>query len=168
MGADFPGTAARPVFASRSMVALLALLGGLLVSTRWLTLNIRPSVAYGFYLTVAVPAHLERGMLVTLWPPVVIRPWHPWYQRLLKPIAAVAGDEVCVLDEGLWIRGEPYGPVLTEAHGKALPRLRGCFDVEPGQVFVATKTRRTLDGRYFNTIPISSITAMAMPLWTWR
>jgi conjugative transfer signal peptidase TraF len=153
---------------TRSTVALLVLLGVLGVSTRWLTLNIQPSVPYGFYLTGAAPAHVERGMLVTLWPPAVIHPWHPWYQRLLKPIAGIPGDEVCILDEGLWINDEPYGPVLTEAHGKPLPRLRGCFEVEPGQVFVATKTTRTLDGRYMGAIPIDSIAALAQPLWTWR
>jgi conjugative transfer signal peptidase TraF len=153
---------------SRSTVALLAVLGGLFVSTRWLTLNIRPSVPYGLYVTVAVPPVLERGMLVTLWPPAVTRPWHPWYQRLLKPIAGLPGDEVCILDEGLWVDDEPYGPVLTEAHGKVLPRLRGCFTIEPGQVFVATKTTRTLDGRYFGTVPISRITALAHPLVVWH
>jgi conjugative transfer signal peptidase TraF len=152
----------------RRTVALLVVLGGLLLSTRWLTLNIQPSVPYGLYLTGAVPAHVERGMLVTVWPPAVIHPWHPWYQRLLKPIAGIPGDQVCILDEGLWVNDEPYGPVLTEAHGKPLPRLRGCFAVEPGQVFVATKTRRTLDGRYFGTLPISRITALATPLWVWQ
>jgi conjugative transfer signal peptidase TraF len=158
----------RQSFASRSTVALLVLLGGFGVSTRWLTLNIQPSVPYGLYRTVALPAHLERGMLVTLWPPAVTHPWHPWYQRLLKPIAGLPGDQVCIVDEGLWINDEPYGPVLTEAHGKTLPRLRGCFAVPEHEVFLATKTRRTLDGRYFNTIPTANITALAQPLWTWR
>lgn len=149
-------------------MAVLAVLGGLFASTRWLTFNIQPSVPYGLYRTVAVPARLERGMLVILWPPAATRPWHPWYQRLLKPIAGVPGDQVCILSVGLWISGEPYGPVLTEAHGKPLPRLRGCFAIDAGYVFVATKTRRTLDSRYFGAIPISSITALAKPLWTWQ
>jgi type IV secretory pathway protease TraF len=158
----------RQACTSGSTVALLIMLGGLFLSTRWLTLNIQPSVPYGLYRTVALPMRLEHGMLVTLWPPAVTHPWHPWYQRFLKPIAGLPGDQVCILDAGLWINGEPYGPVLQEAHGKALPRLRGCFSVPEHAVFLATKTQRTLDSRYTGCLPMTSLTARAVALWTWR
>lgn len=156
------------VWTCRSTVTLLVVLAGLVVSTRWYTLNTQPSVPYGFYRLGAVPSRLERGMLVVLWPPAVTFPWHPWWQRLLKPIAALPGDQVCILSVGMWINGEPYGPVLTEAHSKALPRLRGCHDVEEGTVVLATKTVRTLDSRYMGSIPVADLTAQALPLWTWR
>lgn len=153
---------------SPSTLLLVAALGALLLSTRWVTFNAQGSVPYGFYRLVAVPSRLERGMLVILWPPRVTSPWHPWWLRMLKPIAALPGDQVCILSAGLWVNGEPYGPVLTEAHGKALPRLRGCFAVHDGEVLLATQTVRTLDGRYFGVVPVSALTAQALPLWTWR
>lgn len=152
----------------RSTLTLLLVMVGLLVSTHWLTFNVEGSVPYGLYRRQALPARLERGMLVVLWPPAVTRHWHAWWQSMLKPIAALPGDQVCILSVGLWINGEPYGRVLTEAYGKQLPRLRGCYDVPEGHVFLATKTIRTLDGRYFNSVPMTDLTAQAIPLWTWR
>jgi type IV secretory pathway protease TraF len=149
-------------------VLLLAVLGSLLLATRWLVLNVEPSVPTGLYRKVTLPASLTRGMLVILPVPPAVWPWHARRFDFVKPIAAIAGDQVCVLSAGLWINGEPYGPVYTEAHGVALPRLRGCFEIDTGYVFLATKTFHTLDSRYFHSIPIHNIKAMVVPLWTWQ
>jgi len=151
-----------------STVLLLLVLGGLLLGTRWLKFNVQPSVPYGLYRVVALPARLERGMLVLLPPPAVTYPWHAWWLDLLKPIAALPGDQVCILSAGLWISGEPYGLVYAYAHGKALPRLRGCFVVQEGQVFLASKGGRSLDSRYFGSVAVTGLTAQAVPLWIWR
>ena len=150
-----------------STVLLLLVLGGLLLGTRWLKVNVQPSVPYGLYRVVALPARLERGMLALLPPPAVTYPWHVWWLALAKPIAAIQGDQVCILSAGLWINGEPYGVVYQEAYGKGLPRLRGCFAVPEGKVFVASKNARSLDSRYFGPITITDLRARLVPLWTW-
>jgi type IV secretory pathway protease TraF len=98
--------------------------------------------------------------------PASVRAWQ--WRPLLKPVAAIAGDAVCFCDEGLWIAGQWYGPILAAARGKALPQLRGCVELRPGQVFLASQTPRTLDGRYFGVVAVQDLTAQAMPLWTWR
>jgi type IV secretory pathway protease TraF len=152
----------------RSTVVLVLILGGLLVSTRFLVLNIEPSVPLGLYRLGAVPAHLTKGMLVRLHAPPVMAPWHARWLDLLKPIAALPGDQVCVLSVGLWINGEPYGKVYAEAHGKQLPRIRGCWVVPEGSVFLGTKTVGTIDSRYFGSVPVTDLTASARPVWTWR
>jgi type IV secretory pathway protease TraF len=151
-----------------STVLLLAGLGSLLFATRWFVLNVEPSVPTGLYRKVALPDSLARGMLVILPVPSAVWPWHVRRFDFMKPIGGIAGDQVCVLSAGLWINGEPYGPVYTKANGLAFPRLRGCFVVAEGTVFLATKTFHTLDSRYFGAVPIASLKAMALPLWLGR
>jgi type IV secretory pathway protease TraF len=115
------------------------------------------------------------GTLVVLPVPVSMRPWHSRWLPLLKPVAAVAGDQVCAEGIFLLVRSkvgdEWYAEVYREAHGHRLPQLLAdgaCLTVEDGTVFLASKTRRSLDGRYFGLTPIATLTAVARPLLTWR
>jgi conjugative transfer signal peptidase TraF len=138
------------------------------VSTRWVRLNLSPSVPQGVYRLAAVSTPLARGTLVVLPVPVAVRSWHSRWQPLLKPIAAIAGDAVCVQQGSLWVEGQWYGPVYDEAGGQVLPRLDGCHLVPEGAVFLASPRPRSLDGRYFGMTRIAALTARAVPLWTWR
>ena len=138
------------------------------VSTRWVRLNLSPSVPRGVYRLAAVSPPLARGTLVVLPVPRAVRRWHSRWQPLLKPIAALAGDLVCAQADGLWIVGQAYGPVYPEAGGAPLPRLQGCVRVPAGAVFLASPAPRSLDGRYFGMTPVATITAQATPLLTWR
>jgi type IV secretory pathway protease TraF len=146
-------------------------LGGLVlaavVSTRWVRLNLSPSVPRGVYRLASISPPLARGTLVVLPVPAAVRPWHSRWAPLLKPVAAVAGDEVCTWEAGLWVQGQWYGPVYQEAGGAPLPRLRGCLRLEPGEVFLASQAPRSLDGRYFCPTPVAALTAQALPLLTW-
>jgi conjugative transfer signal peptidase TraF len=136
------------------------------VSTRWVRLNLSPSVPYGLYLLRPVPAPLARGTLVLLPVPVAVRAWQ--WRPLLKPVAAIAGDEVCIHDSGLWIAGQWYGEVYSEAHGKGLPHQGGCQVVPEGAVFLASTQPKSLDGRYFGMTPTATLMARAVPLLIWR
>jgi len=138
------------------------------VSTRWVRLNLSPSVPVGVYRLARPAAPLARGTLALLPAPVAVRPWHRAGARLLKPVAAVAGEEVCVRASGLWIAGQWYGDVYGEADGKRLPHLDGCQVVPDGSVFLASTQPRSLDGRYFGMTPLTDLTARAIVLWTWR
>ena len=75
-------------------------LGGLVLaavlSTRWVRLNCSPSMPYGLYRLTAVREPLARGTLVVLPVPAEVRPWHTRWQPLLKPVAAIGGDVVCL------------------------------------------------------------------------
>ena len=94
------------------VVALLA------ISTQWFTINISPSVPVGLYRFVAIDAPLQRGDLLHL---PAVRFGHSWFYRkfipLLKPVAGLPGDLVCVQPEGLWVQAEPYGAVYQEHRG---------------------------------------------------
>jgi conjugative transfer signal peptidase TraF len=138
------------------------------VSTRWVRVNVSPSSPYGLYRLAAVTPPLIRGTLVVLPVPPAVQRWHSAWLPLLKPIAALPGDLVCTSDAGLRIEGQAFGPVYPEAGGAPLPRLQGCLRVPAGAVFLASAAPRSLDGRYFGMTPVSTITARAIPLLTWR
>lgn len=149
---------------STKLVAGLVL-GGIL-ALPWLALNISASVPLGLYRKTAVPQPLARGDLVILSVPSSVRAW----QRipLLKPVAAVAGDTVCNVEETLWIGTQSYGRVWQKAHGRPLPHVEGCLTIPDGEVFVASTVPYSLDSRYAGAIPIRALTAGAVPLFTWR
>ena len=135
----------------------------------WYRLNLTASAPRGVWVLRRIPAVVERGMWVMLPVPRLAQPWITGWSPLLKPVAAVAGEQVCVQEGTLWIRGRNYGRVHTTAQGKPLPHLpEGCFAVEAGRVFLASPAANSLDSRYFNTVPVSGLTARATPLWTWR
>ena len=155
----------RPAWSSVVLgVLVLAAVG----STRWVRLNLSPSVPMGLYRLRALPPRLTPGMLVLLPVPVAVRPWLRGGMPFLKPVAAVEGYEVCVLGGSLWIAGQLYGTVYTEAEGKPLPRLEGCSVVPEGTVFLASPYPGSLDGRYFGMTPRTDLTAGGSPLLIWR
>ena len=151
-----------------SSLVLGVLVLAAVVSTRWVRVNVSPSAPLGLYRLAAVVPPLPRGTLVLLRVPPAVRPWHRAWLPLLKPVAAVAGDVVCVAHDRLQIAGMDYGPVYHEAHGHPLPHLVGCQSVPEEQVFLATTAPRSLDGRYFGMTPVTTITAQAVPVLTWR
>jgi type IV secretory pathway protease TraF len=154
---------------TRSNVALSMLLMMAVVSTYWVRLNVSPSVPYGLYWLTAVHTPLSLGTLVVLPVPAVVRPWwSTWWIPLLKPVAALAGDEVCVEEGWLRVGGNWIGPVYTQAHGMPLPQWQGCQRVPEGAVFLASGELRALDGRYWGMTPVATLTAQAIPLFTWR
>jgi conjugative transfer signal peptidase TraF len=145
-----------------------ALVLAAVVSTRWVRLNLSSSVPYGVYRLTAIRAPLARGTLVVLSAPASIRPWWRSGVSLLKPVAAVAGDEVCGVQGALFVQGTWFGPIYTEADGKPLPHFDGCQVVPAGTVFLASTQPKSLDGRYFGMTPLTTLTAQAVPLWIWR
>ena len=160
---------ARRVRGRRSSLVLGVLILTAVVSTRWVRLNLSPSVPRGLYGLVAVSAPLARGTLVVLPVPAQVRHlWPPWVP-LVKPVAGVPGDVVCVEEGRLQVHGTAYGPLVLEAHGIPLPHIdTGCQVVPDGMVFLASQAPKSLDGRYFGLTPVGRLSAQATPFLTWR
>ena len=152
----------------RSTVVFCVGILAAVLSTRWMRLNISPSVPVGLYALRPVPAHLAHGMLVVLPVPRSVRAWWSSWVPLLKPVAGLAGDRVCHQDHLLSVNGADFGPVLQTAHGRPLPQLQGCLVVQAGEVFLASPIAHSLDSRYFSPVPLAAIRAVAVPLVTWR
>ena len=158
----------RPGWRARRSLVLGGLVCAAVVSTRWVRLNLSPSVPRGLYRLTAVRAPLARGTLVMLPVPASMQPWRPWLVPLLKPVAAVAGDWVCVRDAHVWVHGQDYGLQHAQAAGQWLPQWRGCRVLEEGEVFLASPAPKSLDSRYFGIVRITALTAQAIPVLTWR
>jgi type IV secretory pathway protease TraF len=139
----------------------------LAISTHWFTINISPSVPLGLYRFVHTDAPLQRGDLMHVPAVSFGRSWLYTWLPLLKPVAGIPGDEVCVQPEGVWVHGEPYGAVYQEHKGKPLPVFWGCHVVGAGEVFVASHEPKSLDGRYFG-MTRGQDALRAVPVWTWR
>jgi type IV secretory pathway protease TraF len=155
---------------NRSTLLMGGVVLAVVVSTHWIQYNISPSAPLGFYRLTALPAPLPVGTLIVFPVPAMMRPWWPFsWVPLLKPVAAVAGDEVCIEEGWLRVVGTWYGPVLTEAHRKPLPQCwTGCRTIAEGEVFLASQEPRSIDSRYFGPVPVAMLTAQALPLFTWR
>jgi conjugative transfer signal peptidase TraF len=145
-----------------------------------LRVNIMPSVAHGIYWLTTCPATVERGMLVTVHTSEtrrLMRDLHGWLASwmlpIMKPIAALPGDQVCLVDGTLHIvygsTTEVYGPVLTNGRGQSLPTWidTRCRVIPDGHVFLASKAVQSIDSRYFGPINMTDIRSRAVPLVTW-
>lgn len=135
-------------------------------------INGSASVQKGLYLALP-PLWLQRGTLVVLDIPVRVAPWVngnrllPQGATLLKPIAAMEGDEVCLYGMSLWINGEDWGPILEDLPVWEGSLWRGCEVLEAGEILVASRVVGSVDGRYFGVLPISAARARAVHLFRW-
>ena len=133
---------------------------------RLLIYNGTPSVPLGFYRRALWQA-VEPGVIVALTPPEAARALG-WTEHtlFLKHVVAVAGGRYCITDRETTVEGVSYAPPQAESDGRPLPHPTGCATVPPGQVFVLNDVPQSFDSRYFGPVPVSLITGVYVPLWT--
>jgi len=87
---------------------------------------------------------------------------------LLKHIMALPRQTVCRAGDIISVDRIAVGAARERDHlGRPLPRWSGCHMLNGGEVFLMNPTvRDSLDGRYFGPLPVTSIVARAVPLWT--
>ncbi|WFU25463.1 S26 family signal peptidase [Bradyrhizobium sp. CB1717] len=87
---------------------------------------------------------------------------------LLKHVMALPGQTVCRSGDTITVNSVDVGAARDRDHlGRQLPRWSGCSTLRPYEVFLMNPTvPDSLDGRYFGSLPVSSILARAVPLWT--
>ncbi|MFT8781295.1 S26 family signal peptidase [Acetobacter orientalis] len=95
------------------------------------------------------------------------RGYLPFGMPLLKPVAALPGQDVCRTKSAISIDGAHAGDALTSDHrGRPLPVWQGCHRLSPDEIFVMNPAEpRSLDGRYFGPLPAASVIGRAVPLW---
>src|SRR4029453_14028218 len=86
-----------------SSLVLGVLVLAAVVSTRWVRLNLSPSVPLGLYRLTPGPPALARGMLGLTPVPASVQPWLSPWRPLLKPIAGLPDDRACNVEEALVI-----------------------------------------------------------------
>jgi conjugative transfer signal peptidase TraF len=140
-----------------------------------LTWQLTPSEPQGLYRLRSLPQTLSPGMFVTLPVPATVanliytHHWLPPGVPLLKAVAAIEGDTVCIQDDGVWINGTWQAPVFRELGGVALPVLRSCWTLGANEVFLLSTTiPNSMDGRYFGVLSHRDLSSIAVPLVTWE
>jgi conjugative transfer signal peptidase TraF len=134
--------------------------------------NVTPSMPLGLYLMRRGPTSVAPHDLVAFpVPPSVrdlVRERHYLGDgaRLLKPVAAVAGDDVCIDGDALAISGIPAARLRSaDSEGRPLPRDARCGPIAPGFVYVLASDPRSFDSRVFGPVDVRTL-ATVTPLWT--
>lgn len=155
--------------ASILILVTLRILAGLYLPR--LVINLSASMPRGIYRIVPFTTP-ERGLLIAFNVPEATlhelgeRAWLKTDAPLIKPIAGLPGDSVCISDTDVQINGKAVGPVFaTDFQGRPLPRFRGCFTVQARHVFpLSTFAERSFDARYFAAIAQHRIIGAAIPI----
>ncbi|MDQ7777323.1 S26 family signal peptidase [Paracoccus aminovorans] len=135
--------------------------------------NASASVPVGLY-RLEPPTHLALGDLVAVAPPeplaqfVTTRGYVGPGVPLLKRVAALPGTRVCRTGTTIAVQGQAIGTARErDRRGRPLPVWQGCRLLAEGEVFLMNReVGDSLDGRYFGPLPVSSVTARIVPLWT--
>jgi conjugative transfer signal peptidase TraF len=116
------------------------------------------SIRVGDIVAIRLPEH-EATLLAS-------RGYLPFGVPLLKPVAALAGQNVCRNGLHVTVDGKPVGDAKTVDHrGRKLPVWQGCQRLAPGQIFVMNAAVPTsLDGRYFGVLPMDTVIGRAVPV----
>ena len=137
--------------------------------------NVTASVPVGLYRIVPDSSPL-RGELAAVRPSpalmryMALRKYVEAGALLVKPIAAVAGQEVCRSGENVAIDDVTVATArIADRTGRPLPVWTGCHRLRAGTVFLlAPSVPASFDGRYFGPVATNSIVGRAVPLWTWQ
>lgn len=86
---------------------------------------------------------------------------------LLKPVAAVAPEQVCVVGRTVRIDGVPVATILSaDTMGRPLLSWQHCRRLRPGELFLlSTRNPASFDSRYFGPVATSSVIGAAHPVW---
>ncbi|NIE82621.1 MULTISPECIES: S26 family signal peptidase [unclassified Burkholderia] len=172
----------------RIVVATLAAVGfAALAWASFLPANMRPlprltynpsdSVAVGWYRidprTDSLPRPLFVDSIVLVPLPATAaalaaqRGYLPAGVPLLKPVAAIAPQQVCISGGIVRIDGVPSAAVLrADRLGRPLPSWPQCRRLEPGELFLLSTTNpASFDSRYFGPVNANTVIGVAHPVW---
>ncbi|MBS1101713.1 S26 family signal peptidase [Gluconobacter sp. Dm-62] len=135
--------------------------------------NASASTTLGLY-DLTAPNGLKAGDLVAVRPPkpladfMVRRGYIGRGVPLLKPVAALSGQQVCRVGRTVTVDGVPLGEAQErDRRGRILPVWQGCRRIAPDQIFLMNPSvRDSLDGRYFGPLPRAAVIGRATPLYT--
>lgn len=98
------------------------------------------------------------------------RGYLPMHVPLLKRVAAVAPQEVCVVDHSVRVDNVPVAVALTaDRLGRPLPSWQQCRRLRPGELFLLSTTNpASFDSRYFGPVRASTVIGIAHAIWLER
>ena len=158
-----------PALASGVVAALLGTL--LLPPAPRILWNASASVPPGLY-TIEPGRSPGTGDFAVAWLPpraravAGARGYLPRAVPLIKPVAAVGGDEVCAHGNVIAVNARPVARRLhTDSSRRPLPRWEGCRTLRRGDLFLlAPSAAGSFDGRYFGVSARGEVIGRARPL----
>ncbi|PAU51882.1 S26 family signal peptidase [Pseudomonas indica] len=158
----------------------LALLAGGLVALGWaaiatspprLVYNASDSVPVGWYRISPTNSLAPYDLLLVRLPPEVRslaaqRGYLPANVPLLKTVAAVAPQRVCVVDSQVRIDGVVVARRLRwDRQGRALPSWQACRRLVGDELFLLSSSNpASFDSRYFGPVSVDAVIGRAQPL----
>jgi len=135
--------------------------------------NVTASAPIGLY-ALHIPTELKVGDLVADLPPPALarfmaeRHYLPLNIPLLKYVGAISGQTVCRRGAIVTIDGLAVASALATDHAdRLLPVWQGCRILKDKELLLLNPSvADSFDGRYFGTVPVESVIAVATPLWT--
>jgi len=135
--------------------------------------NASASVPIGLY-RLAPAERPDIGDYVVVSPPKPLaaflaeRRYLPLGVPLVKRVLGLPGATVCRRGAMIIAYDHAYGEARERDRlGRPLPVWQGCRRLAEGEVFLMNlDAPDSLDGRYFGPLPVTSIVARALPLWT--
>jgi type IV secretory pathway protease TraF len=130
------------------------------------------SMPKGWYLRVAMHHPVQRGDIVVLTPPAVLKAAMPVglpHDRLLKMVGAIPGDTACWEDTGMAVihdGHENYYPFAPTHPPRTHPL--GCQVLSEGELVIVAPHARSYDSRHVGPIPQCLVQFRVVPLWTWK
>ena len=101
---------------------------------------------------------------------MAMRHYLPLDVPLLKYVGALPGQTVCRHGLLVSLDAVAIATAVTRDHARRpLPTWQCCRLLKPGEIFLLNPSvPDSFDGRYFGVLPLSTVTARAVPLWTER
>lgn len=135
--------------------------------------NASASVPVGLY-RLAPAERPDIGDYVVVSPPEPLaaflaeRGYLPFGVPLIKRVLALPGATICRRGATIIAYGHAYGQARERDRlGRPLPSWLGCRRLAESEIFLMNwDAPDSLDGRYFGPLPLSTIVARALPLWT--
>jgi conjugative transfer signal peptidase TraF len=133
--------------------------------------NVSDSAPRGLYL-VRRGAVIARGNFVLAWAPAPARElaarrgYLPRNVPLIKRVAALPGERVCAIGNGIFVSGRRVTVRrMADRQGRALPAWHGCRTLGRGERLLLMPHADSFDGRYFGPSAPGAVIGQAMPLW---
>ncbi|MCT5700999.1 S26 family signal peptidase [Pseudomonas aeruginosa] len=137
-----------------------------------LVYNASDSVPVGWYRISSANSLASRDLVLVRLPPEVRslaaqRGYLPANVPLLKTVAAMAPQRVCVLGSQIRIDGDLMAKRLRwDRQGRALPAWQACRHLVGDELFLLSSSNpESFDSRYFGPISADAVIGRAQPLW---
>ena len=148
--------------------------------TNHLVYNHTDSIPRGYYRTVPF-THIKRDMIVVVCPPKHIRILATvrhylkpgvcdGLEPMIKYVAAIPGDTVEVSAREVDVNGTSL-PISfrskVDSQGKPLAHVPdGTYVIPPGEIWLAGRTRKSCDSRYYGPVSADLVLSQAFPIVT--